>query len=171
MDTANEKKRLHLRLLTPDRPLLEDTVDMVVLRTVEGDMGILPGHERIAVMLDTGLLRVKRADSTETFLVTGGFARVENDTVSVTAVLAAPPDKMDGLIRELEQQRQTRKSETERWEHEVTRAEMALRRVLVERESGVSSVFIEKSSEPTRPEKSENEGGYNTPPGEADELS
>jgi len=141
-------KQLQLKVLTPDRTLLDDAVDMVILRTVNGDKGILAGHERCSVMLDHGLLRMRRgAVWDEPYLVDGGYATVENNTVVVMSVLAERVDRLDELMREMEQQRLRRKSDAEKWEQEIKRTETAIRRVLVERESSAYTVLKGKGEE------------------------
>ena len=140
-------KTFFLRALTPDRTLLEEPVNMVVFRTLTGDMGILPGHEPCAVMLDSGVMMVYRDEEKEPYLVSGGFLMVERDKVTVMSTLAERADRMEALLEELEQQREKRKSEGARWENELTRAEMAIRRVLIGQETSAYSILKGKGEE------------------------
>ena len=121
---------------SPGRTLLDEMVSMVILRTVRGDKGVLPGHERCALALGTGLMRIRRGPEwEEPFIVNGGFATVENNTVAVMSVITERISRMDGLLVELERQRGRRKIETEKWEQELKRTEMAIRRILVDNET------------------------------------
>ena len=140
-------KKLQLKVLSPGRTLLEDTVDMVILRTVKGDKGILAGHERCAIMLDSGLLRIRRgADWEEPYLVNGGFATVEDDIVVVMSVITERISRMEALLSELEQQRQRKEIESEKWELELKRTEMAIRRVLVGNDAGAYALMKGKDA-------------------------
>jgi len=141
-------KKLTLRVLTPGRTLLDEPADMVVLRTVNGDKGILVGHERCVLMLGSGLMRIRIGDVWgEPYIVDGGYATVEQDAVTVMSVIAERVDRIDALMEELEQQRLRRKSDSEKWEHEIKRTEMAIRRVLVEQESHAYSVLKGRGDE------------------------
>jgi len=142
-----EQKTLLLRVLSPDRTILEAPVDMVVFRTVEGEMGVLPEHTPCVVMLDSGMMKVRRDDLVETYVVSGGFAMIDRDSVVVASTLAEREDRMEDLLRELEEQRLKRKAEGKRWESEVTRAEMAIRRVLMNREISAYSLLKGKGED------------------------
>ena len=136
-----------LRTLTPERTFLEEDVRMVIFRTMDGDMGILPGHEPCAILLDSGRMRVRRAETFETYLISGGFAMVDKREVVVMTELAERADRMEALLQEREQQRRKRKKEGERWENEITRAEMAIRRVLTGQETSAYSILKGKGEE------------------------
>ena len=140
-------KTLLLRAVAPDRTLLNESVSMVVFRTVHGDMGILPGHEPGVVMLSTGIMRVFHGKEETTYLVNGGFAMISKDEVVVMSELAERADRMEALLTELEQQRLRRKREGKRWENEITRAEAAIRRVLMGQETSAYSVLQNRGEE------------------------
>jgi len=138
-------KTFLLRAITPDRTLLDEPVSMVMFRTVEGDMGVLADHEPCTVMLDSCVMLVRREndskDKDEAYMVSGGFAIVNKDKVTVMSTLAERADRMEALLKELEQQRLKRKDDGRKWENEVTRAEMAIRRVLIGQETSAYSIL------------------------------
>ena len=140
-------KTFFLRAVTPDRILLEEEVSMIVFRTVKGDMGILQGHEPCTVMLDSGVMRVRRDSGEEIYLVSGGFAMVDRNQVVVMSSLAEHADRMEALLQDIEAQRLKRKKEGERWESEITRAEIAIRRVLLGQEISAYSILKGKGEE------------------------
>lgn len=72
-------------LLIPDRIFYRERVKEVVLPTLTGQMGVLRGHIPILTGLDVGLLLLRRdyGDSWVPFVVTGGFALVSNDNVTI----------------------------------------------------------------------------------------
>ena len=128
-------------MLSPDRTVLDEAVDMVIFRTVEGEMGVLPDHEPCVLMLDSGVMRVKRDSTMESYVISVGFALVERNSIVVTSTLAEHADRIEDVLRELEQQRLKRKTEGEQWENELTRAEMAIRRVLISNEISAYSIL------------------------------
>ena len=130
-----------LRALTPDRTLLEEEVNMIVVRTVEGDIGILPGHEPCTVMLDSGVMMVHKDEQKEAYIVSGGFMTVEQDKVVVMSSLAERADRMEALLDEMEQQRLKRKADGKKWEGDLTKAERAIRRVLMGQETSTYSIL------------------------------
>ena len=147
MAVRDSQKALQLRLVAPDRTLLDEAVDMVVFRTQHGDMGVLPNHEPCAVMLDTGIMRVFRGGKEEQYLVHGGFALVDRRSVVVLSELAERADRMEALLADLEQQRLRRKRDSQRWEDEIVRAEAAIRRVLITQELSAYSVLQNRGDE------------------------
>jgi F-type H+-transporting ATPase subunit epsilon len=79
---------LRLRIIT-SRSLLADTdVDEVTLPSLEGYLGILPGHRPLFTALGLGLLTYRRGDQGESFPVQGGYAEVGPELVVVFAELS-----------------------------------------------------------------------------------
>ncbi len=86
---------LTLQIITPERVVYSDTVDTVVLPTVQGEIGILPGHQPLLTMLAPGELDVTKAGQTQFLAVDKGFARVLGDTVSVLTEAAIDVAQID----------------------------------------------------------------------------
>ena len=70
---------LTLEIVTPDARVYSDTIDSVVIPTIEGEVGILPGHIPLLTQVANGELRVTKGAETLLLAVSGGFA----DTVTV----------------------------------------------------------------------------------------
>jgi len=86
---------IRLEVVTPERTVLEDDVDIVIARGADGDLGILHGHEPLITPLDTGELMF-RADGEEHHLaVSGGFLEVRPDKVVVLADVAERSEEID----------------------------------------------------------------------------
>lgn len=126
------EKKLLLKVLTPNQCVLEERVDFVILRTVEGDFGVLPGHEACTVLLDYGLLRAyvgKR--QTAVLAVLEGFATVQNDELTVLSAVAEHPEKIEATLAEMERERTATKISEQTANLEMHRVESALRHSLV----------------------------------------
>ena len=131
------KPKLILKALTPDRALFNGEVDQVIVRTTEGEMAVLPGHDTFAAELKTGLMRIFHGGSEDVFMVLGGFITVSGDKVAVIAPLAEHPDKIEELLAGLEKERLAHQMDEERSELEINRAMKAIRNALVGTESTV----------------------------------
>ena len=86
---------LRLEILTPERMVYDDEVDMVIAPGSEGYLGILPHHAPLFTTLGPGELRVKRGGVEETLAVFGGFMDVRGDRVTVLTDAAEPADEID----------------------------------------------------------------------------
>lgn len=86
---------LTLEIVTPESRVFSDTVDTVVIPTVEGEIGVLPGHIPLVTKVNDGELRVIKGNTTQFLAVSGGFAQVASDKVSVLAEHACSEDKID----------------------------------------------------------------------------
>jgi F-type H+-transporting ATPase subunit epsilon len=86
---------LTLEIVTPDARVYSDTIDSVVIPTVEGEVGILPGHIALLTQVADGELRVAKGSETLYLAVSGGFAEVGSDRVRVLAERAISEDKID----------------------------------------------------------------------------
>jgi len=86
---------LTLEIVTPDSRVYSDTVDTVVIPTVEGEIGVLPGHLPLLTQVDHGELCVTKGGATEFIAVGGGFAQISGDKVSVLAEHACSEESID----------------------------------------------------------------------------
>jgi len=86
---------LTLEIVTPEARVYSDTVDNVVIPTVEGEIGILPGHIPLLTQVGAGELRVLKNGKTELLAVGNGFAEIDGDKVSILAESAIAEEKID----------------------------------------------------------------------------
>jgi len=86
---------LTLEIVTPESRVYSDTIDTVVIPTVDGEVGILPGHIALLTQIEHGELRVTKNGVTQFLAVSGGFAEVEGDRVHVLAEFAIDEEKID----------------------------------------------------------------------------
>jgi len=75
---------LHLKVVTPRRLLVEAEVEAVFLPTLEGQIGVYPGHRPLFTGIGKGRLSYKeKGGSEESFAVRGGYAQVQPEKVIV----------------------------------------------------------------------------------------
>lgn len=86
---------LTLEIVTPEARVYSDTVDNVVIPTLEGEIGVLPGHLPLLSQVTDGELRVAKGSNTETLVIGDGFLQVQGDKVSVLAEHAIEENSID----------------------------------------------------------------------------
>ena len=74
---------LTLRVLAPDQSVFDDTADEIILPSTTGLLGVLPGHISMVTAIDFGVLRVLKNGNWDSIALTGGFAEVESNEVTV----------------------------------------------------------------------------------------
>lgn len=74
-----------LEVITPLKKVLEMEVERVILRTSEGDMGILAKHAPLVAELAVGEMKIKSNGTEERFFVAGGFLEVSKGRTLVLA--------------------------------------------------------------------------------------
>ena len=93
---GQERKRLGVRVLTPEGPVFDDLAYMVIAPSVEGEVGILPRHTPFIAFLKPGETRVKLLDDSEVVFATSeGYVSVEEDRVLVLVEQAERADEID----------------------------------------------------------------------------
>lgn len=81
---------LNVSVVSADQQVWAGEASMVVARTVEGEIGILAGHEPMLAILATGEVRLTLVDGSKIVAeAADGFLSVENDTITIVARQAA----------------------------------------------------------------------------------
>lgn len=152
--------KLEFVAITPDRTVMKKEVDYVVLRTAEGELGVLPGHEACCLRLADDVVKLYQArQQTDTLAVLEGFATIRDNRVAVIAAVAERPERLEALLAEMERKRREKEKQEERSALEIHRVETALRRILVQ--SDVSAYSVLRGNEPggKRQEEAHDEEG------------
>ena len=80
-----------LEIVSPEKLLLSRPVDMVVMPASEGDIGVLPNHAPMIVLLRGGTIAITEGGKvTDRLFVSGGFAEITPTRVTVLATEATP---------------------------------------------------------------------------------
>ena len=89
-------KKIDLELVSPERLLLSEPVDMAVIPGDEGDFGVLAGHSLLIATLRPGVIEVYQGEKiTNRLFVGGGFAEVTETRCTVLADQAVPVAEID----------------------------------------------------------------------------
>ena len=86
---------LTLEIVTPESRVYSDVIETVVIPTVQGEIGILPGHIPLLTQVEAGELRVSKNGRTEYLAIGSGFAQIDGDKVSVLAESAIDEARID----------------------------------------------------------------------------
>jgi len=86
---------IRLDIVTAERAVYAEDVDMVIAPGVEGQLGILPHHAPLMTTLQAGELRVKKGGEEVSLVISGGFLEVRPDKVVVLADAAERVEEID----------------------------------------------------------------------------
>lgn len=103
--------KIQLEVVTPERRVLNEPVDMVTVPGLGGELGILPGHTPLISQLQTGVLTYVQSGKSFQLHVSGGFVEVRDDLVSVLAQIAERPEEIDAARAKLAR---------EKWEKQLS---------------------------------------------------
>lgn len=127
---------IQLDIVSPDKLVYSDEIDMLICRTTGGELGILPKHTCLATGLLSSAIRIKK-DGTESLIaVAGGFMEVTPDKITILASAAETPIEIDinraqrAYARAKKRLGDFKASEAAASEIDAVRAENALRRAM-----------------------------------------
>jgi F-type H+-transporting ATPase subunit epsilon len=126
-------RKLTLRVITPDRILLDTQAESVRVPAADGSMGFLPRHAHLVAALDVGMLTWRDQGKEQSVFVSGGFVEVQQDTVRVVSDAGERPEDID-VERAREAERKAReKLDSNRQAGivvDILKAELDLRRAM-----------------------------------------
>ena len=86
---------IRCEIVSQDRTVFQDDVDIVVLPGAGGEMGILPHHAPVLTTLKYGVVKVRRHGKEDVFAVAGGVAEVQPEIVTILADAAENVEEID----------------------------------------------------------------------------
>ena len=125
-------EKIQLEVVTPERRVLAEPVDMVTVPGLGGELGILPGHTPLISELQTGVLTYVQDGKSSQMHVSGGFVEVRDDHVSVLPEIAERPDEIDAeRARKAKEKREKQLNAFSGSEEDLERVRVKLMRSLV----------------------------------------
>lgn len=138
---------LTLELVTPEKVALTEEADSVVLPAFEGEMGVLPGHEPFVVQINPGEVRVERGGEKKSIAVSGGFAEILNNKISIFAETAEMAEEIDEeRARQALEQAKERRKQKSADSMTLAQAEAALKRAQIRLKVSGFKGRVEKST-------------------------
>ncbi len=101
--------KIDCEILTLGQRIFTGEVDSVSLPAEGGLMEVLPGHEPLIEALGDGVVKVRQGDKVDEFAVSGGFAKIRPDKISILAEMAERAESIsaEAAERALEQAKAT----------------------------------------------------------------
>lgn len=125
-----DKNGFLLRIITPDRVFYENQVSMVEFNTTEGEIGVLPGHIPMTVIVKPGILNISESDGEKNAALHSGFAEILPEGVTILAEVIEWPSEIDEERAEAAKERAEERLRSKTPETDVARAETALQRAI-----------------------------------------
>jgi F-type H+-transporting ATPase subunit epsilon len=122
--------RIRLDIVTAERVVFSDEVDVVVAPGVEGQLGILPHHAPLMTILEAGELLARKGGEEFSLVISGGFLEVRPDRIIILADAAERATEIDVARAEAAKQRAQERLRTHPPAVDAAQAEAALRRAL-----------------------------------------
>ena len=120
-----------LQIITPEKIFFEGKVQRVVVRTTEGDVGILAKHEKYVAALPSGPIKVTTEDGTERLAaLSGGAIAVSPDLTAILANAVEWAEDIDIDWAKRSEEDALRRKENSKNQEELKYAEMKLQRAL-----------------------------------------
>ncbi|MDN7241779.1 MULTISPECIES: F0F1 ATP synthase subunit epsilon [Planococcaceae] len=123
-------KTIAVNIVTPDGPVYDSEVSMVIGVTATGEMGVLPGHIPTVAPLGIGAVRLKKDNSTELVAVNGGFLEIRPEKVTILAQSAERATDIDLARAQEAARRAEARLQANKDEVDFKRAELALKRAM-----------------------------------------
>src|SRR5690554_2678345 len=88
-------KTIRVNVVTPDRVVYDEDVEMVSTKTIHGEIGVLPGHIPTVAPLQITAIRLKKENDWDYVAVAGGIMEIRPDKVTILASAAETAEDID----------------------------------------------------------------------------
>jgi len=124
-------EKIQLDIVTPERAVLSEAVDELILPGSEGYLGVRPGHAPLLTTLKLGSIMIRKGNDRQYLAVSWGFVEVLPDRVSILAETAERAEEidLDRAVRAKERAEQRLKSPDP--DVDFRRAQLALEKALI----------------------------------------
>ena len=85
----------NVNVVTYQEKVLEQEADFLLVRTTEGDMGVLPNHSPFVAELAIGEMMIRLNGTEKSYFVSGGFLEISNNNVTILADEAMASELID----------------------------------------------------------------------------
>lgn len=119
-----------LEIVTPDRKFFEGEVERIVVRTIQGDLGILKNHMHTVSPLDIGVVKIKQKGQYREAACAGGFIQIKDEKTTIITDAAEWPEEVDVERAKKAAARAEKRLKDDSPDIDTLRAQAALRRAL-----------------------------------------
>lgn len=122
---------MHLKIITHENIIFDEDVNEIYLRGIDGEFGILKGHEPIMSALDIGVTKIVQDDSIKLFTTMGGIFQLKDDEATILTDTGEFGEDIDvSRAKEAKARAEARLADSDA-SIEAKRAEAALARAMV----------------------------------------
>lgn len=123
---------LHLIIVTPEKTVVDDDIDELIVPTTTGELTILPHHVPLVTQIASGVINIKKNGREEIFAVDGGFLQVGEKEIIVLADYAASGKDISAIKAEEAKKAAERAMKEKKSDVDFAQAEAEFRRAILE---------------------------------------
>lgn len=123
--------KIILKITTPRGVKFVEKADMLIMRCIDGDLGVLPGHAPVFTVLGDGILRIYNDGVEKKLAVFGGIAEIGEKTVNIFSTIAQRPEEIDRERAERDRREAEATILEESEEHQIRKLQVLLRHSLI----------------------------------------
>lgn len=127
---AEKGKTIHLEVITPDAAVLQEDVEFVLVRALDGDLGIMPNHAPLIASLSIAPLFYDKDGRRKCVSVAFGFLEVNGNKMTVISPAAELPQAIDVKRAQSAKDRAEKRLHNNHGDIDVERANLAMKRAL-----------------------------------------
>lgn len=84
-----------IKVITPERVVFNEDIEMITVKALDGLLGILPGHAPLVTGLQTGIMKIKQDGKEILVSISGGIMEVLPEEIKVVVGTAELPEEID----------------------------------------------------------------------------
>ena len=121
---------IKLEVVSPDKMVYSEDISMLIVRSTDGDLGIMPKHAPLVAGLVPQAMRIKKEGTEELIAVAGGFVEVQPEKITVLASAAETKDDIDAARAQKSYERAQKRISSKAADVDMARAEASLKRAM-----------------------------------------
>lgn len=125
-----DNKKINLNITTPRGVKVSEEADLLIMRAIDGNLGVLAGHEPVSAILGEGILQIFNDGVEKKLAVFNGIVEIDGTDVNIMSTIAQLPGEID--LERAEQDRREAEASLEASEEvQIQSLQVVLRRSLV----------------------------------------
>lgn len=128
--TDLDSKKINLNIITPRGVKFQEQADTLIMRLIDGDLGVLAGHEPVSAVLGEGILQIFNDGVEKKLAVFNGIVEIDDTDVNIMTTIAQLPEEID-LERAEQDRREAEALLEESADVQIQSMQVLLRRSLV----------------------------------------
>lgn len=123
-------KKINLKIITHEKEVLNENVDAIYSKGVDGEFGILPDHQPFMSALDIGVTKIEKDGSDELFATMGGIFQFKDNQAIILTDMAERGSDIDVTRAKAAKERAEARIGSHEVEVDTARAQIALAKAM-----------------------------------------